>query len=100
MVITATGDTVPRLVAPFFLLPPPLAPGKKRKCTQSSESLSLNPSTTSSMLQHHRPPALMPLGEQDAAASALVLHVFEAGDEVGHATEAGEHARQSGPETV
>ena len=52
------------------------------------------------MLQHHRPPALMPLGEQDAAASALVLHVFEAGDEVGHATEAGEHARQRGPETV
>lgn len=52
------------------------------------------------MLQHHRPPALMPLREQDAAASALVLHVLEAGDEVGHATETGEHARQRGPEAV
>lgn len=52
------------------------------------------------MLQHHRPPALMPLGEQDATASALVLHVLEAGDEVGHAAEAGEDARDRGPETV
>lgn len=52
------------------------------------------------MLQHDRPPTLMPLGEQDAAASALVLHVLEAGDEVRYATEAGEHARQRGPETV
>lgn len=42
----------------------------------------------------------MPHGKQDAAASALVLRVLEAGDEVWHAAERAENARQRGPETI
>ena len=49
------------------------------------------------MLQHHRPPALVPLRERDAAVSALVLHVLETGNEVGHAAETEEETRQRGP---
>ena len=45
------------------------------------------PPLSLSMLQHHRPPALVPLRERDAAVSALVLHVLETGDEVWHAAE-------------
>ena len=42
----------------------------------------------------------MPLGEQDAAASALMLHVLEAGDEVRDATETEERAGQHGPDNI
>ena len=45
------------------------------------------PTLSLSMLQHHRPPTLVPLRERDAAVSALVLHVLETWDEVWHAAE-------------
>ena len=58
------------------------------------------PTLSLSMLQHHCPPALVPLREHDAAVSALVLHVLETGDEVRHAAETEDDTCQRGPCTT
>ena len=42
----------------------------------------------------------MPLREQDAAVSALVLRVLEAVHQVGYAAETGDDAEERGPSTV
>ena len=48
---------------------------------------------------HDRPSAAMPGSEQDAAMTALVFDVLEAGDEIGDASEAEAEADDGGPGT-
>ena len=52
------------------------------------------------MLMHHRPPAVMPRGEQDAAMAAFVLDILQGADQVRDATEAEAEADHGGPGTL
>ena len=75
-------------------------PFLRRSHTLTSKSKVINhhslfprpvPALSLSMLQHHRPPAFVPLRERNAAVSALVLHVLKTGDEVGYAAKTADH---------
>ena len=81
MGITASGQL------PF--LRPSRTPTSKSNANQSSSPAGHHP--VLSMLEHHRPPAFMPLRERDAAVSALVLHVLETRDQVRNAAETADY---------
>ena len=80
MGITVTGQ-------PRFLRPPYTLTSKSNAINHHSLFPQPVPTLSLSMLQHYRPPALVPLRECDTAVSALVLHILETGDEVWHAAE-------------
>ena len=84
MGITASGQ-------PPFLRPSRTLTSKSKAINHHSLFPQPVPTISLSMLQHYRPAALVPLCERNAAVSALVLHVLETVDEVGHATETADH---------